>query len=96
VFLDKVGEKYYFVNFMYANKRGKRTKENRILTICTVIEETEEDRKPYVGIAKCSELEPVFDKRVGRKVAFTKALQFIDDKVIRTRLWEAYFKRISI
>lgn len=77
-----------FVNFKHQKTEVDGIQPN---TLCT-ISVPEYPNIEFTGTAKCSK-DDAFNKRIGRYYAFKYAVRQINDKEIRTRLWDEFNNR---
>jgi len=90
MFSASIDNKKVLIDFDYLNDAGKRDKNNRIITICQIMNENREVISD--GSAFLNVLEDSFNKETGRKVALTRALESFP-KEIRKQYWNAYLNR---
>ncbi len=83
------GKSYKFYFKYWENGEGKKFRKG---TNCVI--ELPDDNTAYVGISICAPMDN-FDKSVGRKLSFTRAVSCIEDKHIRTVLWENFRREVK-
>lgn len=89
-----VGKDIYKVTFAHI-----ASKKYKMVTMCNIwkinkgwIFPEDEWANLNYGLAKCG-VNDNFCKETGRKIALSRALKCIDDKEVRTAIWNAYFVR---
>ena len=83
MFTTKNGKQNYYVRFAHPKPQDGATR----FTVCRITDDISE----IVASASCSKKDN-FDRAKGRKIAFTRAVNRIPDKNIRTLLWVKYFE----
>lgn len=89
----KLGE-HYEVDFTYdPNDFGIVPDTDLLYVGITECRLTKDDGSTFVGYAFCSAKDN-FERKKGRKEAFTDAVKIIASKHVRAELWAEYWKRI--
>lgn len=83
----------YSVYWKHTNNGiGKKSYSQCIVTATTVVRNGQEIYTTYTGLSK-THPKDTYNRKVGMKVSFSDAVKQIDDKEVRTILWDLFMRR---